>query len=388
MEQFDVVIIGAGMAGASLAWALAPQRRVLVLERESQPGYHSTGRSAATLHSSYGNRTIRVLTAASAPFYLDPPAGFAEAPLSRPRAVLKVARADQLVELERELERTRWFVPQAQRLDTAACLARVPALRADYVAGGILDPTMLDLDVAVTLAGFLRGARAGGAVVRTSMRIDGIERTSGTWQVTTERGVFGSPILVNAAGAWADEIAGMAGLAPLGIVPHRRTAILVDAPKDTDSGSWPMLEAVGETWYVKPDAGQLLCSPADETPSSPGDAQPEELDVAICAERIEEAFSFPIRRIRSRWAGLRCFAADRTPVAGFDPRTEGFVWLAGQGGYGIQTAPALAALVAAPILGEARRGPVADADIDPGGLAPARLLRGSGNVDQSSLASG
>src|SRR4051794_20340891 len=179
MEQFDVVIIGAGMAGASLAWALGPRRRVLVLERESQPGYHSTGRSAATLHSSYGNRTIRVLTAASAPFYLDPPAAFAEAPLSRPRAVLKVARADQLV----ELERARWFVPQAQRLDAAACLARVPALRADYVAGGILDPTMLDLDVAVILTGFLRGARADGAVVQTSVRIDGIERTSGTWQV-------------------------------------------------------------------------------------------------------------------------------------------------------------------------------------------------------------
>jgi D-arginine dehydrogenase len=387
MEQFDVVVIGAGMAGASLAWALAPRRRVLVLERESQPGYHSTGRSAATLHSSYGNRTIRALTAASAPFYLDPPPGFAEAPLSRPRAVLKVARADQLAELEQELERTRWFVPQAQRLDAAACLALAPALRPDYVAGGVLDPTMLDLDVAVILAGFLRGARSRGAVVHTSVRIDAVERASGNWQVTTDGGVFGGPILVDAAGAWADQVAGMAGLAPLGIAPHRRTAILVDAPKDADCGSWPMLEAVGEAWYVKPDAGQLLCSPADETPSAPGDAQPEELDVAICVERIEGAFAFPIRRIVSRWAGLRCFAADRTPVAGFDPRTEGFVWLAGQGGYGIQTAPALAALVAAAILGEAPHGPAAGADIDPGNLTPARLLRLAGDAGQS-LASG
>ena len=247
MEQFDVVIIGAGMAGASLAWALAPERRVLVLERESQPGYHSTGRSAAVLHSSYGNRAIRALTAASAPFYRDPPPGFAEAPLARPCAVLKVARAGQLMELEHELERTRWFVPQAQRLDAGACLALVPALRADYVAGGVLDPTMLDLDVAVILAGYLRGARAHSAVVRTSARIDGIERVSGDWRIPTGDGEVRSPFLVNAAGAWADEVGKLAGLQPLGIVPHRRTAILVEAPKDGQSGHWPMLEVVGES---------------------------------------------------------------------------------------------------------------------------------------------
>ena len=374
MEQFDVVIIGAGMGGASLAWTLAPQRRVLVLERESQPGYHSTGRSAAVLHSSYGNRAIRALTAASAPFYRDPPSGFTEAPLARPRAVLKVASAEQLAELEQELERSRWFVPQARRLDAQACLELVPALRADYVAAGMIDPTMLDLDVAVILAGFLRGARAHGAVVRTSARIDAIERVSGDWRIATESGEVRAPFLVDAAGAWADAVAELAGLEPLGIIPHRRTAILVEAPKDGQSGSWPMIEAIGESWYVKPDAGQLLCSPADETPSPPFDAQPDELDIAICVDRIEQAFSLPIRRIAGRWAGLRSFAADRTPVAGLDPRAEGFVWLAGQGGYGIQTAPALAALTAAAILDGTPLGPVADADLDRTAVAPARLI--------------
>ena len=374
MEQFDVVVIGAGMAGASLAWALAPHRRVLVAEWESQPGYHSTGRSAATLHSSYGNRTIRALTAASAPFYLDPPAGFSEHPLSRPRAVLKVARADQMDALGQELERARWFVPQAERLNADACLAVVPSLRADYVAGGILDPTMLDLDVAAILAGFLRGARARGAVVRSSAALEGVDRVAGCWEVATSEGTVRGATLVDAAGAWADEVAGLAGLAPLGIVPHRRTAITVAAPAGSDSGSWPMLEAVGETWYLKPDAGRLLCSPADETPSPPCDAQPEELDVAICAERIEQAFSFPIRRIESRWAGLRCFARDRALVAGFDPRAERFFWLAGQGGYGIQTAPALAALSAALICREPIPDSLAQSDIDTATLAPDRLI--------------
>ena len=374
MEEFDVVIIGAGMAGASLAWALAPRRRVLLLEQESQPGYHSTGRSAATLHRSYGNRTIRALTAASAPFYLDPPAGFSASQLWRQRAVLKVAREDQRAELAENLENTLRFVPEAQPLDRQQCLDLLPALRPDYVAAGLLDPTMLDLDVAAILTGYLKGARAGGVELRTSALVEAIRPDRGAWEVMWRGGAARAAVLVDAAGAWADSVAGLAGLEPLGIVPHRRTAVIVPAPTGVATADWPMVEAIGETWYLKPDAGRLLCSPADETACAPADAQPEELDVAICVDRIEQAFTFPVRRIESRWAGLRCFAPDRTPVVGFDPRAAGFFWLAGQGGYGIQTAPALAALAAALITGEPASKLLRVDELDPAALAPARLL--------------
>jgi D-arginine dehydrogenase len=374
MERFDVVIIGAGMAGASLAWALAPRRRVLLLEQESQPGYHSTGRSAATLHASYGNETVRALTAASAPFYLDPPAGFTPVPLSRQRGVLVVAREDQLAALDAEIERSRRFVAGIERLDREGCRALVPSLRAERVAAGMLDPTLLDLDVGAILAGFLKGARAAGAMLRADARLLDVSRDDAGWRVVLPEGTIAAAVLVNAAGAWADTVAGLAGLAPLGIVPKRRTAITIPVPADVATGDWPMVADVEEAWYLKPDAGRLLCSPADETPCLPCDVQPEELDVAICAERIEAAFDFPIRRIESRWAGLRCFAPDKTPVAGFDPRAAGFFWLAGQGGYGIQTAPALAALAAALISGEPMPQRLAEAGVDPAALSPARLL--------------
>jgi D-arginine dehydrogenase len=376
MERFEVVIIGAGMAGASLAWALAPARRVLLLERESQPGYHSTGRSAATLHRSYGNAAVRALTAASAPFYLDPPAGFSEVALTSPRGVLIVARVDQLEALEAEIRTSRRFVPEVAGLDRDGCLALVPALRPDHVAAGMLDPTLVDLDVGAVLAGFLKGARAKGAVVRADARLHGLARDGAGWRVALADGEVGCDVVVDAAGAWADTVAELAGLTPLGIVPKRRTAIIVPAPAGVAIDRWPLVADVAEDWYVKPDAGRLLCSPADQTPSPPCDAQPEELDVAICVERIQEAFAFEIRRVENRWAGLRSFAADKTPVAGFDPRAPGFFWLAGQGGYGIQTAPALAMLAAALITGAALPERLAAAGVEPGALDPARLLPG------------
>jgi D-arginine dehydrogenase len=372
MKEFDVVIVGAGMAGASLAWALAPARRVLLLEQEAQPGYHSTGRSAATLHSSYGNATIRALTAASAPFYREPPPGFAEQPLSRPLGVLMVARDDQLAVLAEEAERARAFVPAIERWDAARCRQRVPSLRPERIAAALYDPTMLDLDVAAIHAAFLRGARGAGAVLRTDAALVAARARDGGWRVELRQGGVDCAVLVNASGAWADTVAGLAGLAPLGIVPKRRTAIIVQPPADSGVAGWPMVNDIEEEWYVKPDAGRLLCSPADETPSEPCDAQADEFDVAVCADRIETAFDFPIRRIESRWAGLRSFAPDKTPVAGFDPRAPGFFWLAGQGGYGIQTAPALAAFSAALIQGQGV--PARLSAIDPMAIAPGRLL--------------
>jgi D-arginine dehydrogenase len=249
-------------------------------------------------------------------------------------------------------------------------------LKPGYVAAGMLDPTLVDLDVGTILAGFLKGARARGAVLRTDARIEELGRDGAGWRVALADCEVGGDVVVDAAGAWADAVAELAGLAPLGIVPKRRTAIIVPAPAGVATEGWPLVADVGEEWYLKPDAGRLLCSPADQTPSPPCDAQPEELDVAICVERIQEAFAFEIRRVENRWAGLRSFAADKTPVAGFDPRAPGFFWLAGQGGYGIQTAPALAMLAAALITGAALPERLAAAGVEPGALDPARLLPG------------
>jgi D-arginine dehydrogenase len=263
-------------------------------------------------------------------------------------------------------------VPEVERLDRAGCLARVPALRPEAAAVGMLDPTLLDLDVGAILAAFLKCARARGATLRADARIDGIERDAGGWRLALADADVHCDVVVDAAGAWADAVAGLAGLEPLGVVPKRRTAITVPAPAGVDVAGWPLVADVDEEWYVKPDAGRLLCSPADETPCPPDDAQPEELDVAICVDRVERAFGFPIRRVESRWAGLRTFARDRTPVVGFDPRAPGFFWLAGQGGYGIQTAPAVATLAAALLVGDA---PLTSlAGIDARRLDPARLL--------------
>ena len=364
-------IVGAGMAGASLAWQLAGKRRVLLIERESQPGYHSTGRSAATLHRAYGNAVIRALTAASAPFYTAPPAGFSEVALASPRGTMVVADADGLAALDAEIEAARPLVPDIRRLDAGQCVALVPGLRREAIVAGMHDPGLLDLDVGAILAGFLQGARARGVLVRTDAELVAAEPVGEGWRLGLRGGaLLTCGTLVNAAGAWADSVAALAGLAPLGIVPLRRTAILVQVPAGLGLERWPMVHAADESWYVKPDAGRLLCSPVDEAPCPPGDVQPEELDVAICVDRIERAFTFPIRRVESRWAGLRCFAPDRSPVLGRDPQAPRFVWLAGQGGYGIQTAPALAALAAALVLDEPP--PAALAGIDLAALAPGR----------------
>ena len=252
MEQFDVVIIGAGMGGASLAWTLAPQRRVLVLERESQPGYHSTGRSAAVLHSSYGNRAIRALTAASAPFYQEPPPGFSPTALARPLGVLVLAGEDQRDLLGAETEHARAFVPSVETWDRDRCLARVPILRPEQIGAAMFDPTMLDLDVAAIHAGFLREARAQGVELRCSAELVSGERDGNGWRLRLREGEIACDVLVDAAGAWADSVAEAAGLTPVGIQPLRRTAIIVQAPGEV--ASWPMIGDVAEEWYVKPDA--------------------------------------------------------------------------------------------------------------------------------------
>jgi D-arginine dehydrogenase len=371
--MFDFVVIGGGMAGASAAYELADGASVLLLEREEHCGYHTTGRSAALFSETYGNSTIRSLTRASRDLYEAPPAGFADHPLLTPRHVLFIARADQAESIADMAEIFAQMGGKPSRfLSVDAVRERVPIMRADYVARALLDETSMDIDVHALHQGYLRGARARGARIAVSAEVLDIGRASSGWRVTTAREQFEARTIVNAGGAWADTIAVMAGVATAGLIPLRRTAMMLDLPDGVDASSWPHVIDVDEEFYFKPDGGRLLASPADETPSEPCDAQADEFDIAVAIDRIQQAADLPVRSISRRWAGLRTFAADRSPVVGFDPRCEDFFWLAGQGGYGIQTAPALAKVAAA----LARRRPVAnqilDIGFDPETVSPAR----------------
>ncbi|HXQ42807.1 MAG TPA: FAD-binding oxidoreductase [Candidatus Udaeobacter sp.] len=347
MADFDYIVIGAGMAGASAAYELAAFGSALVLEQEERPGYHSTGRSAALYTETYGNRTVRALTTAGKGFYLRPPTGFAEHPLLAPRGVLLIARADQKAAMDGFMTEMKSLAGRVSRLDGAAARARVPVLRADYVAEAAFDPDAMDIDVHALHGGYLRGLKARGGQVIVDAGVGALARVSGGWQVESKAGQFRGRVIVDAAGAWADEVAGLAGAQPVGLVPKRRTAILFQPPAAVDVRGWPSVIDVDEHFYFRPDAGRLMASPADETPVPPCDVQPEELDIAILIDRMEKAADLPVKRVEHRWAGLRTFAKDKTPVIGYDPRVENFFWLAGQGGYGIQTAPGISRLVAA-----------------------------------------
>jgi D-arginine dehydrogenase len=345
-DTFDIIVIGAGIAGAGIAWNLAADARVAIVEREDQPGYHTTGRSAAVYLKGYGTEVIRDLTVLSEAFLAGPPADFSEVPLIHPRGALTLVRPDQMDRLDRYLARQRRHLPHVERLDPKAILAMVPALDPAYAAAAVYDGDARDLDVDAIFQGFLRGFRQRGGKLLTSAEVRTVDHGNGLWHVGTARGSLHAPVVVNAAGAWADELAALAGLGPLGMVPKRRTALIVRPPDGLDVSGWPCVDDIDEQFYFRPEAGKLLCSPADTTPSEPCDAQPEELDIAIAIDRIERALPLGIRRVERSWAGLRTFVADGSPVVGFDPRAEGFFWLAGQGGYGIQTSPALSQLAA------------------------------------------
>ncbi|MBS0274237.1 MAG: FAD-binding oxidoreductase [Proteobacteria bacterium] len=346
METFDIIVIGAGIAGASVAAELAQTRRVAVLEREESPGYHSTGRSAALFSEIYGNSVVRALSRASRDFFYAPPEGFTAHALVRPRGSLYIAREEQVPHLE-DFARNSDLAGSIRRLTREEALRACPILRPDYVSAAVFEDDAADVDVNELHQGYLRRFRKAGGQLVLNADVQALARQGERWIVQTSSGMFSAPIVINAAGAWADAIARKAGAAPLNIRPCRRTAILVELPGNLAAGSWPMVIDIDETFYMKPDAGLLLISPADETPVSACDVQPEELDIAVAIDRVETATTLKFTRIRKRWAGLRSFAPDRSPVIGFDPVQHGFFWLAGQGGYGIQTAPAAARLAAA-----------------------------------------
>ncbi len=373
MHEVDFLVVGGGIAGACAAFGLAAQGRVVVLERESQPGHHTTGRSAAVFSEAYGNDAIRALTLASRPFFAQPPAGFSDSPLWSRRASVYVARTDQLARLDAWYEQARTIVPGIRRLDAVETARLAPMLRDDYAAGSACEPGAADLDVHALHHGMLRAARRNGATLVCDAQVLGVEREGGCWRVRTARDTYSARVLVDAAGAWGDEIATMSGAQPVGLQPMRRTAILFAAPADIDVRDAPIVIDIDEQFYFKPDAGKLLGSPADETPCAPCDAQPEEIDVATAAARIEAATRFPISRIERKWAGLRSFVADRTPVIGFDDEVDDFFWLVGQGGYGIQTAPAVSALVGALAAGRGIPADLAALGVNEATFSPHRL---------------
>jgi len=377
MQDFDFAIVGAGIAGVSAAYHLAPHARVIVLEREHVAAYHTTGRSAALHSETYGSAEIRAITVSSGRFYRRPPPGFADHPLLTPRGALIAGRADQQAALQKAAADYARLVPSVRWLDPAETLRRQPLLRPEAAAGGAIYEEAEDMDVAAIHGGFLRGARAAGAVLRLDGEITTLERKDGAWKIGLRDGEsLAAKTVVNAAGAWADVVAALAGAKPVGLVPKRRTAFTFDAPAGLDLAHLPMAIDFDETWYVKPEVGQFLGSPADETPSPPCDAQPEEMDIAIAVERIETATTLKIRRIKNKWAGLRSFVADKNLVVGYDPAVEGLFWLAGQGGYGIQTGESAGRLAASLALGRGMPGDIAGLGVSEAALSPARFTQG------------
>jgi D-arginine dehydrogenase len=372
MEQVDIVIIGGGIAGAAAGFALAPQRRVVLLEREQQPGYHSTGRSAALFTEAYGNATIRALTRASRAFFIGPPQGFAAHPLLTPRGIVTIGRADQMDAVEQGFAEAHRHVKSVRRISPDEACAMLPVLKRDYVAHAFIEPEAMDIDVHAVHRGYLRGITAAGGRIVTDADVTGLARSGDAWRLATCAGAFAAPVVINAAGAWCDEVAKLAGVAPIGLVPKRRTAITFDLPAGQTPSAWPSMIDAEEQFYIKPDAGRILASPADETPMPPCDVQPDELDIAILVDRLEQSTTLQVKRIASKWAGLRSFVADKTLVAGFDAAAPGFFWLAGQGGYGIQTSPSMARVAASLVMGKGMPADLADAGVTEAVLAPAR----------------
>ncbi len=349
MQKTDFLVIGAGIAGTSVAAQLSKFASVRLLEMESQPGYHATGRSAAFYATDYGNANVRAMTAASRSFFLNPDQEETEVRLFLPRDRLFVARESDLPGLKEQFNSSdRGALLWMDRED--AC-ARFPILSPDFVAGALLGSGSGDLDVDAILQLFLRRFKKQQGILETGALVNRLEFHAGAWRADTLHGQYSADVVVNAAGAWADSISALANAQVLGLSALRRTAILIPEPEGHPMHGHPMVIDANENFYFKPDAGSVLVSPADETLTVPCDAQADELDIAIAADAFEQCTGLKVPRVTHSWAGLRTFAPDRTPVAGFDDRDNGFFILAGQGGYGVQTAPAMSAIAASILLG-------------------------------------
>ncbi|NVZ68995.1 NAD(P)/FAD-dependent oxidoreductase [Pseudomonas costantinii] len=374
MNHADCIIIGGGIAGASAGYWLSQHASVIVLERESMPGYHSTGRSAALYIAAYGTPQVRALTLGSRAFFDHPPTGFTEHPLLTPRGEIVVDLIGNPEELQRHYLNAKALVPQTRLLDADEAMEMMPILRPEKVHGAIYDPTVCDIDTDALYQGYLRGIRRNGGEIHTDSEVQQLSRDGqGQWHARTAQQQFSAPVIINTAGAWADHIAAMAGAQKIGLQPKRRSAFIFAPPPDVNIHAWPELAALDGSFYMKPDAGMFLGSPANADPVEPHDVQPEELDIATGIYHIEEATTLTIRRPACTWAGLRSFVSDGDLVCGFDPQVEGFFWVAAQGGYGIQTSPAMGQASAALMRGEPLPDALTELGLTEAMLSPRRL---------------
>lgn len=374
MHAVDVLVIGAGISGAAAASALALRAKVALVEMEAQPGYHTTGRSAALFTPHFGSPTMRRLNAASRAFLAAPPEDIAETSLLSPRGVLTIARPGDEAALAATLAESTDDAPILP-LTAAEALALAPLLRPDGVAAAAYEPGVADIDVAALHQGFLRRCRHRGGHIALNAPVSALQWSNGVWHVTAGNEQFSAAVIVNAAGAWGEAVARLAGAAPTGLTPLRRTAIVVDAPAGRDLATMPAVEFAGHGPYLKPDAGRVMASLADETPDRPHDVQPDDMDVAVLVDWLETHTEIRVRTAPRAWAGLRSFVADRDPVAGFDPDIPGFFWLVGQGGCGIMMAPSLADVTAGLILDGHMPDALHAAGITAAALSPARMRR-------------
>ncbi|MDX2210145.1 MAG: FAD-dependent oxidoreductase [Sphingopyxis sp.] len=341
----DVLVVGAGIAGASLAAALAGHRAVRIIEAEDNPARHSTGRSAALWHETYGGPLVQPLTIAGKPVIASPDPDFNETSFLSPRPALTIGLADEQAAVDKFVATFAAQGVDVRPLDHAGIAAHVPGLRPEWVHGAI-EPDCGDIDVAGLHAAYLRQAKRSGAELHLRSIFQRARWRDGGWDVETSSGALRVHTLVNAAGGWADQIAANSGIRPIGIQPYQRTIVQLRLGIATPA-HLPLTIHVGGEFYFKGEGeGRVWLSPHDETPVAAGDVAPEELDVAIAIDRFEHVVNWPIAAVERKWAGLRSFAPDRLPVFGADPANDRFVWCAGQGGFGIQTAPAIAGLLA------------------------------------------
>lgn len=367
----DFVVIGGGFAGVSAAANLAPHGSVVLLEMEEILAYHTSGRSAAMFVENYGSSGARPLVKASRSFMEHPPPGSADGPLLTERHVMWVADEIGLDDLRRTAEKGWADGASGELIGPEQVLARMPMMRPDWIAGGLYEPSTAEIDVAALHQAFVRIARHHGAEIVTGAPVSAIRREGSGWAVQVPNREIQCGAVIDAAGAWGDVVASMAGVDQVGLQPMRRTAFMV--PGTDDSATWPMVVETHENWYLKPDGVQFLCSLAEEVPSEPTDARPRMEDVALAIERINDATTLDIRTVNSQWTGLRTFAPDRELVIGEDPEASGFYWLVGLGGTGVQTSPAYGALLAAQAVGTGLPPGLTRAGVDPEKTSPARF---------------
>jgi D-arginine dehydrogenase len=368
MSDFDIAIIGAGIAGASLAAEISAHKSVLLLEAEAHPGYHSTGRSAAFWDESYGGPAVQPLTTASGPFLANPPIDFHDGPLMNPRGALHIGTDTDHMRADALLADFADSGVRFERLDRGGIETHVPGLLPAWTSG-LWEPDCCDIDVGALHGAYLRQAKRQNVVLHCNARLQSAQWNAGHWVLEAMGTTFTADIIVNAAGAWADDVARLSRIRPLAIQPYRRTIAQLSVSPSAPA-NLPLVIGLDGSFYFKPDSGGTLwLSPHDETPTPPCDTAPEELDVAVAIARLQEVVDWDIRRVEHKWAGLRSFAPDRKPVIGPDPANPSFFWLAGQGGFGIQTAPAAARLAASMLSG--RIDP--PAGVDGTAYLPARL---------------